>query len=54
MTRDRLFGYPETIRICSTHSKPSCQDCLDRSLDSSAGVSRILFHNPVKKIEVYE
>jgi hypothetical protein len=43
----RLIGYPETIRICAEHMKPSCQACLNRSLDASPKVSNILFSNPI-------
>jgi hypothetical protein len=40
--------YPETIRICAHHARPSCQPCLFMAFAGDASVAAALFHNPVR------
>lgn len=53
-----MADYPETIRICAAHARPSCQNCFDGAywlaelgikgnIDPSPAISRI-FANPVR------
>jgi hypothetical protein len=47
-----IIDYPETIRICKEHAKPSCNICLVRAylaLDRrDIGFVNNLFHNPIR------